>query len=245
MPDRRKHRGPNPEDAVLFLPKVIPDLCQAVADMSLLLSKGYAEKSSLKLVGDRFSLTRRQRLAVKRCSCSEAQAAVRKQKQIPIAELKDQAVIIDGYNILITIESFLSGGFVFVARDGCIRDIAGIHGTYRKVDETAGALELIAGALSELQVPHALWLFDSPVSNSGKLKTVIYELIEKNNWPWDVELVIDPDRELVKTEKIVATGDSDVLDKCRSWTNLGAYVIDKCNSTAANIIDLSKPVFEA
>lgn len=243
MPDRRRHRGPNPEDAVLFLPKVIPDLCQAVADMSLLLGRGYAEKSSLKLVGDRFGLTKRQRLAVKRCSCSEAQTAVRKQKQIPTGELKDQVIIIDGYNILITIESFLSGGFVFIARDGCVRDIAGIHGTYRKVDETLGALELIAGALSELQVVHALWLFDSPVSNSGKLKTIIYELIEKNNWPWDVELVINPDKELVKTDKIIITADSDILDKCTRWSNLAAYIIDKPKGTATNIIDLSMPVF--
>ncbi|MBN1457429.1 MAG: DUF434 domain-containing protein [Sedimentisphaerales bacterium] len=243
MPDRRKHRGANPEDAKLFEMKALPDLCRAVGDMSLLLGRGYSEKSCLKLVGDRFGLTKRQRFAVMRCACSESQLKARKEKQIAVDLLKDRAIVIDGYNLLITIETFLSGGFVFIACDGCVRDIAGIHGTYRTVVETTDALELIAESLGELGVSHSLWLFDSPVSNSGKLKTLIYELIEKNSWPWEVELVINPDRELISSDKIIATGDSDVLDKCPKWTNLSAYIIDKSKSTVTNIIDLSNPCF--
>ena len=57
MPDKRTHRGPHPEDAKLFAANRICDLRAAIADFSLLLTKGYAEKSALKLVGDRLSLT--------------------------------------------------------------------------------------------------------------------------------------------------------------------------------------------
>ena len=71
MPDKRAHRGQHPADAMLFASDRIPDIRYAVADYSLLLGKGYAEKSSLKLVGDRFALTERQRLAVMRSSCSD------------------------------------------------------------------------------------------------------------------------------------------------------------------------------
>ena len=42
-----------------------------MADFSWLLTRGYAEKGALKLVGDRFSLTERQRLAVMRSACSD------------------------------------------------------------------------------------------------------------------------------------------------------------------------------
>jgi hypothetical protein len=66
MPDKRTHRGPHPSDVKLFAENVLPDLRTAVADYSLLLTKGYAEKSALKLVGDKFSLTERQRVAVMR-----------------------------------------------------------------------------------------------------------------------------------------------------------------------------------
>ena len=58
-------------DAKLFASGEVDKLRAAVADFSMLLTKGYADKSALKLVGDRFELTSRQRLAVLRGSCSE------------------------------------------------------------------------------------------------------------------------------------------------------------------------------
>jgi hypothetical protein len=66
MPDKRSHRGPHPSDAQLLAADKIPDIRDALADYSLLLTKVYGDKGSLKLVGDRFSLTERQRLTVMR-----------------------------------------------------------------------------------------------------------------------------------------------------------------------------------
>lgn len=43
MPDTRSHRGPHPADVEFFTPQKLPALHQAVADYSLLLTKGYAE----------------------------------------------------------------------------------------------------------------------------------------------------------------------------------------------------------
>ena len=39
--------------------------------------------------------------------------------------------------------SSLAGGIVLLCRDGCCRDIAGIHRRYRKIDETIPVLRLI------------------------------------------------------------------------------------------------------
>ena len=74
MPDRRKHRGPHPEDARLFGAKALPLLRAAAADFCWLLGRGYPHDSALKLVGDRYALVARQRTAVSRCCCSEADA---------------------------------------------------------------------------------------------------------------------------------------------------------------------------
>jgi hypothetical protein len=144
MPDKRTHRGPHPQDRELFGPASIDTLQRAVADYSLLLSKGYADKSSLKLVGDRFSLTDRQRLAVMRSACSDEQLAGRAEREMQISELAGQPIVIDGYNLLITVEAAMSGGLIFKGRDGCFRDLASIHGTYHKVTETIPALQMIA-----------------------------------------------------------------------------------------------------
>jgi hypothetical protein len=238
MPDKRTHRGPHPADGKLFAADKIADLRSALADFSLLLTKGYAEKSALKLVGDKFSLIERQRLAVMRSACSDQHLSSRKQHEVKIDDVKGQHIAIDGYNVLITIEAAMSGGVIFKGRDGCFRDLASIHGTYRKVTETIPAVQLIGGFLEEVGVAKALWLLDSPVSNSGRLKTLIGELAGKNNWNWNIELSLSPDYELVRTDSIVASSDSVVLDGCKKWTNLATEIITQ-KIPSATIIDLA------
>jgi len=236
---------------------MLPRLRQAVADFSLLLTKGYADKSALKLVGDRFNLTQRQRLAVMRAACSDQQLQGRLERQVPLEALAGQPLAIDGYNLLITIEAALSGGLIFKGRDGCFRDLASIHGTYRKVEETIPAVQLIGDFLTEIAVggvrvkpdvqrpfgpgpssnhgqdardtnaPQVLWLLDSPVSNSGRLKTLLGELARVHGWPWEIRLTLSPDAELSKTEEIVVSTDSVILDACPRWTNLAAEIITR------------------
>jgi hypothetical protein len=238
MPDKRTHRGQHPADAKLFAPKAIADLQAGVADFSLLLTKGYADKSALKLVGDRFALTQRQRLAVMRSACSDQQLRSREQRRVSLAEPSTEPIAIDGYNLLITIEAAISGGVIFKGRDGCFRDLASIHGTYRKVTETVPAVELIGEYLTDIGVTRALWLLDSPVSNSGRLKTLIGELARQNGWDWGVRLALSPDAELKETELTVISSDSVVLDACTSWANLAAEIITK-KLSSANVVDLS------
>ena len=225
MPDKRKHRGPNPLDSRLFNSKTIPSLKCAVSDYSLLLTMGYADKSALKLVGDHYALTLRQRLALMRVSCTDTQITTRLSNEVKAMDLNNQPILIDGYNILITIEAALSLAPIFHCRDTCIRDIASVHGSYRKVEETIPALNRIAQTLTELKITDALFLLDSPVSNSGKLKTLMQNLAKQNSYPWQIELVPNPDKKLIETESIIATSDSHVLDQCKQWTNLAAAVI--------------------
>ncbi len=227
MPDKRTHRGPHPADAKLFAPAAIANLKLALADFSLLLTKGYSERSALKLVCDRFSLTERQRLAIMRSACSDQQLMSRKQRQVKLTDLAGKPIAIDGYNVLITVEAAMSGAVIFKSRDGCLRDLASIHGTYRKVTETIPAVQLIGKFLKEHNVDNCLWLLDSPVSNSGRLKTLIGELAQKNNWNWEIKLLISPDAELAKTDMVVASSDSAVLDRCKSWVNLARAIIEK------------------
>src|SRR5688500_3971235 len=66
MSDSRKHRGPHPEDGRLFATDQLPALREATRDLSWLLSRDYASPSALKLVGDRYQLEARQRIAAAR-----------------------------------------------------------------------------------------------------------------------------------------------------------------------------------
>ena len=159
-------------------------LREAVTDLSWLLTRRYADKSALKIVGDHFGLTERQRTAVRRCSCADEALARRRTRQLNRDDLLGRVLLVDGYNVLTTIEAALSGGVILKGRDGCLRDMASMHGTYRKVQETVPAISLLGEVLEEIGIEQCTWYLDSPVSNSGRLKTVIYQVATRCGWNW-------------------------------------------------------------
>ena len=132
--------------------------------------------SSLKLVGDRHGLRERQRLAVSRCACSDQDMQYRKDHCVSVEQLRNQQVIVDGFNLIITIEAALSGGPLLIGVDDCIRDLSSVHGSYRSVEETDRAILMIGEALQRLAPSSVWWLLDRPVSNSGRLAAKIADL---------------------------------------------------------------------
>jgi hypothetical protein len=222
----------------LFAAEALPRLRRATADLCWLLSRGYATASSLKLVGDRYDLVARQRTAVGRCSCSDADLARRRAGQVEPDVLEGRPLWLDGYNVLTTVEAALAGGVILVARDGCYRDMASMHGSYRKVAETRPALERIGRVLCDLNAGACVWYLDRPVSNSGRLKTIIEAIAVEHDWPWQVELVANPDAVLADCDPLVATADSLILDHCRRWLNLAREVICR-HVLGANLCDLA------
>jgi len=227
MPDLRKHRGSHPEDRKLFGNDQLPALRTAVTELSWLLTRDYSMKSALKLVGDRHALTDRQRLAISRSACSDQSRARRASNRIEIKELESADVIIDGFNLIITIEAALGGGILFLCRDGCVRDLSSVHGSYRSVDETEVAIQLIGQSLAALKTKSVNWLLDRPISNSGRLAKRIRDCAARNDWPWSVETAFNPDREIVLSDRIAITSDGPLLDQVRLWTNFNRYLIEK------------------
>jgi hypothetical protein len=238
VPDPPSHRGPDPHDARAFAPDARPALRDATADLAWLLGKGYAPVAALKLVGDRRSLTARQRLAVMRCACPDDVLPRRACRRIEPEEAAGGWMVIDGFNALTTVEAALGGAAVFLGRDGCLRDIAGVHGTYRAVEETVPAVRLAGEVLASLRVAGANWLLDRPVSNSGRLRALILDTAAGRGWDWRVELVDDPDPVLAASDEVVATADSAVLDRCGRWLNLARLVVES-RVPGANVVDLS------
>lgn len=225
MPDRRTHRGPHPEDGELFAESNWPRLRSAVSDYSWLLSRGYAEPSAIKVVGDRYALNARQRMAVARSACTDLALEQRLAREVTASAIAGQPLWLDAFNVLTTVEVALGGGVILAARDGTYRDIAGVHGTYRNVEETRPAIQLVGETLHALAPAECVWLLDSPVGNSGRLAAILREIAASHGWPWTVELVQNPDPVLIATESIVSTADSVILDRCRGWFNLARHTI--------------------
>ena len=235
MPTR--NRGKQPNDDKLFGPKWHAAFRAAADDYGWLLGRGYAENSVTQLVGNRYRLNARQRLAIQRISASDADLAARKAKAVDVAALSGTTVQIDGFNLLILLESALSGGYIFKGRDGSLKDIASVHGTYKRVVQTEAAVLLVGQHLRAAGVAAVHWYLDQPVSNSGRLKTMLRETAEAHGWPWMIELVYNPDKAVAEAPGISVSSDSWVLDHSVQWYNLAAAVLD--DHPDLNLVDLS------
>lgn len=216
----------NEQDHALFASL---DITPALTDMQYLLTRQYPAKAALALVGNRYQLVQRQQQALLGMACAEQDLIRRKEKELQPAQLKGHALYLDGFNILIILETLLSGGYVFKGQDGCYRDIASVHGTYKQIDQTAAVLILVGNTLQALGVSKVHWIFDSPVSNSGKLKTYCYELAAQHHFPWEISLHQHPDQYLIDSKEWVCSSDAYVLNECTAWFNLAAYIIAQTN----------------
>lgn len=238
MPDTRSHRGPHPKDGDLFSARWIPVLRAAVEDQSWLLSRGYSDKASLKIVGDRYALRDRQRKALQRCTASASACIDRRRKEQNLADLAGETLVIDGYNVLLTIEAALCGGLLLLARDGVMRDLAAMSAHYRRVDSTRTAIDLLAGFFADAGCLQIVWYLDRPVSNSGRLKRLIQDTVEDRVPPWRVDLTDRTDTLLIHSPHVVASADSAVIDGCQRWFNLARAVVESA-APGAWILDLT------
>ncbi len=229
VPDHRQHRGPHPGDVSQLAPDTWPRLLAAVEHLAWLLTRGYAMSSSLKLVGDRFQLSARQRLAVRRSTCSDQAFQARTTRCVAPVAVQGRTLILDGFNLLTTVEAALARGILLRGRDGCIRDMASMHGSYRKVVETEPALRLVQRVLSQLTPGNCHWILDRPVSNSGRLRQLIERRALECQLPWTCDLADDADPVLQGSPYIVVTADSAVLDTCGPWFNLAACILQQAD----------------
>jgi hypothetical protein len=141
-------------------------------------------------------------------------------------KLAGAEVIVDGFNLIITIEAALSHGLLILCRDESVRDLSSVHGSYRSVSETEMAINVIGKAFEESRVKSVRWVFDRPISNSGRLAKRIRDLAQDNLWPWSVELSYNPDEALRVSGKIAITSDGVILEHV-PWVNLKEYLINQ------------------
>lgn len=226
MGDSRRHRGPHSEDAHLFSSEALPKLRDAVEDLSWLRTRGYAEPSAIKLVGDRYQLRRRQRIAVGRCACAESKRASRAARALPLAEIAGETLFIDGLNVITTIEVALARGVLLLGRDSCMRDMASFHGNYRLVKETERAVAILVSVVDSMRPSEAVVYIDRPVSNSGRLAQIVRKTSEAAGSGLRAETSDDVDETLKRSNAVVATADSAILDACDGWLNLARIAVE-------------------
>ena len=151
-------------------------------------------------------------------------AASRKNKRISVGELGGRTVAIDGYNVLITVESLIVGAPVYLCDDGFLRDTRGIFRRYRSSDQTILALREILSILKGSGVGRAEFLLDQQISRSGELAAKIRDMMVEHDVPGSAKTAKDVDRRLKLANCPVATGDGAIIDLASEVVDLPAEV---------------------
>ncbi len=198
---------------------------EACATYKLLREKGYPEKATLKLVGDKHRLSRIQRNCMFRGVIEEPAAARRRAKIVASGAVSGQPLGLDWYNVLITVESYLRGQVLFVGDDGMLRDASAAHGSYRPAEHTGPAIEEIVREIGRLQPAQLDLYIDMPIAFSGRMAEELRARLAPLPFVSDVALAPSADYPLKTYAGVVASSDSVVLESCTRVLDLARVVL--------------------
>ena len=226
-----RKRGYVPEDEKQFTGTQLELLIKAAREVQFLLDRGYEIKPTTTFIGNHYMFSERQRLALARMVSPMERITERKSKELLQKEEKKlpKTVHIDGFNTIITLEVALSGSPVLYCGDGTIRDLARLRGTYRIIDQTKEAIMRILQQLDVLKIENACFYLDAPVSNSGRLSSLIMECADKYNVSVKTQVINDVDRVLEQLAGVIS-GDAIILNNCVSWLNIMPLIIEQMES---------------
>lgn len=201
--------------------------------MRYLLDRGYPKESAVRFVSNHYRLPQEQRFAIMRVVLSRAQARARREKAVPLEALRGKAVFVDGYNVLIAVESLLSGKAVYKGDDGFLRDTQGIFRSYKASKLTAPAISDILILLHYAAPARVEVLLDQQISMSGQLASEIRGMMEELDLQGSARTAQDVDHKLKVAKGIIATGDGNIIDAVHMVVDIpGRIAQEKCITLA-------------
>ncbi|MCS7133108.1 MAG: DUF434 domain-containing protein [Nitrososphaeria archaeon] len=195
-------------------------LRDAAADLRYLLNRGYNRSSALRLIGDRYQLSKAERSMLFRSVFSDEEAAVISSKMIGPEKLRGEELFVDGFNVLNTVEAILRGEYLVLCDDGVLRDFSEIHSGYKLSELTAQALGHILVFLSNSGTRRVEIIFESQISRSGEVAGLTRRMLEAAGIEGTAKTSKTVDSTLIKSGKMVATSDSVILLRCRLFVDI-------------------------
>jgi len=198
------------------------EVVEASRDYRYLLDRGYKQKVVLDLITSRYGLSNIERTLLLRCVHSSRDVELIRGKMVGC--VAGYPLIIDGYNVLLTIHSVLEGMNVFLCDDGFVRDL---RKSYRKgvelrsLEEVAGFLVSELPYLSPSKVTIVL---DKNVSYSATHANVLRNLLDSAA---EIILADKADVKVIGEDGVIASSDYVVISRVRKVYDLAGEIIRK------------------
>jgi len=203
-------------DAILHL---------AAVDFLYLLDRAYPRSASLQLVGNRYNLDALHRHVLHRGVFAREESKKRRSRLLSLERLVGAQLLVDGHNVLITVESALAGRPLVAATDSVIRDVAGISHRYHITALTHEAIGSTLLLLKLYPPRETLFLLDAPIRQSGELAALLRTALQNLGLLGDAQTVKVPETDLHHRHALIASSDSVVLDRTEQAVDLAGAVI--------------------
>jgi hypothetical protein len=204
----------------------------SVQDLVWMLERGYPKKPAIEAVGNRYRLNHNERMILYR-GVFDLKTAERRRKKI-IDPFKSPAgkLLIDGYNVFITIFSYLKGMCVFRAFDGYVRDVSEVFGSVRITDQMKRSIDALVSFMEDLTgKTEVCILLDKPKKeheDSINLLSIIETKTQYIHQSVDVRMVKSVDSEISKRAEpstAVATSDTRIIEIAHKTIDIPDHII--------------------
>ena len=200
-------------------------LKNAVQDYKYLLNRGYSRSSSLDLVSARYMLSREERMLLYRCLHPDVEADAVRSKIVSPAQVRSETLVIDGYNVILTVRAWMLGEEVYLCDDGVVRDLSGVHGKVRYDEVFQRALEEVVVSAALLEPSHVTVFYDRQVSRSGELAASTRRLLKEKGLGGTAATSDRNDTSIIRAAGIVSSSDIVILTQAAKIFDLAGYTI--------------------
>lgn len=194
-----------------------------------MLNQNYRKKVALNFVANHYLLDKNCRNYLARSVFSDYVSQSRKSKIVDLNEIKDSILFLDGYNVIITVESILNNNKIVLADDGLIRDTRAVFGKYKFREITISALSLIFDCISLHRPKYIEFYIDKQVSFSGKLAQEIKTMMKNYDLNGMTILSNNVDYHIIqkcsKSICIVGTSDGVIVDKVEKVVDIPHFIL--------------------
>lgn len=210
----------------------------AASDIRYLLEKGYPQKAVVVFVCNHYRLDEESRRLLSRTILAKEVSEKRRTKILPCEEIEGNNIIIDGYNIIIGMESILLKK-AYLCDDGVIRDVRGVFRNFKVTKNTEHAIESIFRFLKEKNPAEICFLLDSQISKSGVFARNLREKMCHYGLKGDAKTSKHVDYDLKNSRDIVASSDGVIIDTAEKVVNFLSCMVAKYPNLGAGVATIN------
>lgn len=218
---------------IFFVPGSKERLLKPARDIRSILRWGYPKFATIRFVAEHSQLSAEERHILTRVIMPPEKVVARIKKKVACNNISNRDLILDGYNVLLSVDSLIRKEPMWFCDDGYIRDTRYYFSKTGQADDLEEAIDLILEFLSENSPRSVTFLLDSQISRSGELAGFIRHKLEECEITGIAYTSKTADFDLKKEggnpekDLITATSDGIIIDSVIQVLDIPACLMEK------------------